>query len=1041
MRKIALLIVVLGLALAFAGCRGITTDLHDTHTITLIAGDHASVDGKRSITLETDIWGRLPRLPNPQRVEWRYVCEWRGEDVWVAVINPYFDFNDPTLDWGRPCPHQDPECDGPCLNVIRKIQLQAIRGWWHVPVWRDSYDVLHEGDPVPIFSGPASCAHHGCNKGDWEYDNADYVRFLGWFTAGGYTAGVSQVTLRTVFTSDTTLFAKFGAPAPVVEGSVAAQLADLRVGGLPFTKTITLDGNTIPLEDRIGPAHERIGPQRLYFGGREITITLEGIREQGVDWFGNPFVDESYPILQLREPGALFTVGRNVTLVMRNIQLWGFDRNYTSAIVIEDGGRVIIEDNGDVAFNRTYSTRYGGGITVQPGGELLMEGGRIFGHFVRHPRMVINLVVGGAGVWVRGGNFEMTGGVIGGLEKPLQANFAWGGGGGVKVSHGGHFEMIAGLIYDNLGIFGAGVFVSGSGGAIFDQDDFDVGNAGGTFVMRGPTYPTASNRFPQAMLDHYFAGIEFPWEGASIRNNRTFNWGGGVMVALGGRFDMHGGFIIDNDGWDGAGVHNDGTFVMHDGHIAFNDASGGAGITNWAHAEMWHGYIGWNDGTNGAGIRNWGDFFMFGGDVTGNIGNGGPVGGIANFGQFHMHGGVVNRNVSNVQSGGISHGIVGMPYLGRFIITSGQFWNNRDLTTHHTDGLPGSIGNFRMQGGRPAAVTTARLGYFSLANTPPAGWPAGIPVTVPVFDGNEPPLPPPAGLPVPGFIWDGIVPQARPIGFPSGNEWPWDWYFIDGVIPAGWTTEVIFWLRPPDPSYPMRSYNMPLAVGRPRVEIDTVNTVDVWSGVSEIIMNTDLTMIRTTDGAIADIRRGGVTFSSITTAQNWVTDISTQRRGYAWVVSYGQMAAVDFGSTWTIGGVSIAPENYAQWPSAPGTQTLPVPFLPVTSPDVLPWAPASGAAAPLAAWHAPMAAPARMEVTPESPAMRELFDQRLQNMRMHQVPELNPAFELRQIELARERREELYVPEETLRVMEEIARAMAGRHESDNDDGIVPFAR
>jgi|GEM_PF-4952935 len=1011
MRKAVFLIAALGLALAFAGCRGITSDLHDTHTITLNPGPYASVGGERTISLETDIWGRLPQLPTPQRVAWRFECEWRGGDIEVPVVNPYFDWNDPDLDWGNPN-----------LAVIDRVTLPEIHGEWHIPVSRDADGNLHPGTPVAVFHGQAHCEHNGCQQWRWVHGaSGEAAQFVGWFTAGGYAGGTSRVSERTVFTADTTLFARWLTLGEIEAGSVAAQIAALHTGGLPFAATITVNPGPA---DRVGPSDERIGPQLLYFGGREITITLQGMRETLLDYWGNPVYppNESFTVLQLREPGAMFTVGRGVTLILRDVQVWGFDLNYTSAIVIENGGRVIIGDNAYVAYNSTFSTSYGGGITVQPGGELRMEGGRIFGQFVRHPRIGANLVMGGAGVWVRGGRFEMTGGSIGGLGIPLQANLSFGGGGAVMVSHGGHFEMTAGLIYDNMAVVGAGVFVSGRGGGIFDPGDFDVGLPGGTFAMRGVTVSSANGFAPDDLLDHYFDGIEGwdsptpPWEGASIRNNLTFNWGGGVSVALGGRFDMHGGFIIDNEGWDGAGVHNDGTFIMHDGFIAFNDANNAAGISNWGHAEMWTGLILFNDGIAGAGIRNWGDFFMFDGHVTGNIGNGGPTGGIFNLGQFHMHGGSVTSNASNSQSGGISHGIIGMPYLGRFLITSGQVWNNRDLTTHHQDGLPGSIGNIRRQGGRPEAFQTARLGYFSLSpdlpsyiTNDPTGWTV-VSGVAPLFDGDD-------DLP--------------------GTGAAWDWYNTTGVIPAGRETVPIFWHVPPTPTYPARAHNLPLAVGRPRVEVNTRNN---RSSVPAIVMNESLPIIRTTGGAISALPRGGVTFpSSLTTAQDWVTPATNQRRGYSWVISHGQMMTVDIGSVWSTGGVALNPVDIDRWPSPPIIQTLTVP-VPPAGPDLFPWSSAAGAVAPLSQWHAPMLAPVRQEVMPMSPAMQELMDQRMRNLRTHPAPDINVAFERQQREVARRGQDELYLPAETLRIMEELAAKMMGRFGSDDGDGIVPFA-
>jgi len=78
MRKAVLSVAVLGLALMLSGCRDITPDLHDIHTVKFDAGLYGAVDGEWVVILETDVLGRITRLPVAQSGTWEFVCNRKG---------------------------------------------------------------------------------------------------------------------------------------------------------------------------------------------------------------------------------------------------------------------------------------------------------------------------------------------------------------------------------------------------------------------------------------------------------------------------------------------------------------------------------------------------------------------------------------------------------------------------------------------------------------------------------------------------------------------------------------------------------------------------------------------------------------------------------------------------------------------------------------------------------------------------------------------------------------------------------------------------
>jgi len=422
--------------------------------------------------------------------------------------------------------------------------------------------------------------------------------------------------------------------------------------------------------------------------------------------------------------------------------------------------------------------------------------------------------------------------------------------------------MNGGTMHENSSWFGAGVWVSGGEG--LDRSD-------SIFTMKG------------GIIDDNFAVF----------------WGGAVLVWDYGRFILDGGVLVDNEADFGGGIMNfSGKVQILTGDIIGNSALGGfgGGIANFHYTEIWGDddtFIAVNEAGFGGGIANLfdADFLLFSGLVMVNIGNGGPAGGILNFGNFEMHGGGIFGNYSNSSSGGgIFHGSSNYPEDGKFVITAGQIWNNRDLTTYHytpTLGLPGNQGNIRRNTPIQSMVV-ARPGFFSLSQADrPAGWSmqAG---QAPVFTGTQSNL---------------VNPNAT------------------GVMPGTW--QEIYWFYPPNNYYrPSDDYQYPYyTVGRPRVERWTVD--NPTNDLS--IMLDDSLSVTSGNGANITARRGGTWFpSSVETAH--------VDNGYLWRVSRGHLILVTTNpvASWPwpsftyYNPVTVTPA--AAWPWV--ANTYPTPILP-----------------------------------------------------------------------------------------------------------------
>jgi hypothetical protein len=500
--------------------------------------------------------------------------------------------------------------------------------------------------------------------------------FLGWVTSGG-----TSVTTQTVFSADTSVFARWKGDenADVFQpGYVARELAGIPAkvlaGGASFTYTIEVSKN------------ETLPPQTMDYGygGRRVYIILQGRPTNGV-----------YPIITLSGLGSLFDIYNNVTLELRNIWLSGGERNSKALLTVNSGGRLIIGQNAQdktlIFNNASEDTDAGGAITVFGGGECVMNGGELSENTSLDSTREIGFRgIGGAGVNVRGEGalFIMNGGKIHRNSTPED-------GGGVMVFRYGTFIMNGGEIYDNYALFGGGVqtfmglFIM-NGGKIYKNMAND---GGGVFVNRNrntwtnDSYdPRKPDNPPKGIPGHDESLVVndpankqgFYFHGGEIYDNSVANAGGGVANSWHSFTYMTGGIISDNRGWEVAGVKNYGLFIMRGGTITRNNGSYGGGVYAAEGRFIMEGgeIINNESSTTGAGVLVKEYFLMYGGRISGNTA--GEYGGgvyITSTGSFAMSGGIIEGNTaSRADTGTIYFGAENTSSLDR----GTAFYGTRD---------------------------------------------------------------------------------------------------------------------------------------------------------------------------------------------------------------------------------------------------------------------------------------------------------------------------------------------------------------------------
>ena len=313
------------------------------------------------------------------------------------------------------------------------------------------------------------------------------------------------------------------------------------------------------------------------------------------------------------------------------------DEEDCSAICVDYVRTVTIcncQDTGIITHSKLDETtpKNGTGVYIK-GGTFNMYGGIISGNYTE---------LDGGGVNISDGTFNMYGGAISGNET-------YNNGGGVYLDKTScTFNMYGGTISDNTGTdYGGGVYMNGGKFNIYDgaaisgntaKNGGGVYMGSGIFNMNGGTIGgteagaanTASDKGGGVYLNT--ASCTFNMQGGTISGNTTTNNGGGVYVNY-GTFNMYDGAIVsDNTAANGGGVYvaySEAVFIMQGGEIKDNTATGkknvfststyngGGGVyCSVGTFTMKGGEISGNKATCGGGVR--GGFTMTGGKISGN---------------------------------------------------------------------------------------------------------------------------------------------------------------------------------------------------------------------------------------------------------------------------------------------------------------------------------------------------------------------------------------------------------------------------------------
>ena len=351
--------------------------------------------------------------------------------------------------------------------------------------------------------------------------------------------------------------------------------------------------------------------------GNDITIIIRG-------------VGGSQRMITPNRNGALLTVGSGVTLVLdSDITLQGMSTNNSYLVRVDNGGTLIMD-----------------------------RGARVTGN------------IGGGGVNLSGGVFDMHGGTISGNRGGA------GGFGGVNVGYGARFYMHGGTISGNHG----GVGSTGNTGSA-GNNAYGSGNNGGA---------------------------------GGIGGIGAVGGTGGVNVNNGGTFAMHGGEILDNRGGTGGTGGTGGIGGNGDSRSSIGRSGGDGG----------RGGDGGNAGRGGHGgvnVNNGGRFTLYFGTISNNQGGAGGVGGRGGDGGNRGTGGLGGANGRGGRGGNGGNG-AGGGVGGNNINTGGVFVRDGGIITNNSGGSGGgaggggSSGRYNGGNGTPGGYGTAGPGNGALSN-------------------------------------------------------------------------------------------------------------------------------------------------------------------------------------------------------------------------------------------------------------------------------------------------------------------------------------
>jgi uncharacterized repeat protein (TIGR02543 family) len=312
-----------------------------------------------------------------------------------------------------------------------------------------------------------------------------------------FTRGTAQALRPNTFTRSDYVFSGWattaGGAAVYTDGQTVTDLA--AAGGSVTLYAIWQAGTLVPgsslgaklnwLETNAGSdmryiievqETDTISPRTLsYSGKRNITIRLMGAG--GMKTIG------------LVSNGSLFTVDSGVTLILdNNITLQGRNNNNYVLVRVNDGGTLIMNSGTKITGNN------GAGVYVR-GGAFNMSGGEISGNH-------------GGGVDVSG-TFNMSGGTISGNTTIVDTTYYDGGGGGVYVRGGGAFNKTGGTITGYASDTVNGNVVKDSSGVVLNNQ----GHAVYVYVSEtAPAKRRETTAGPGVNLNSAVTGSQGGWE-------------------------------------------------------------------------------------------------------------------------------------------------------------------------------------------------------------------------------------------------------------------------------------------------------------------------------------------------------------------------------------------------------------------------------------------------------------------------------------------------------------------------------------------------
>jgi uncharacterized repeat protein (TIGR02543 family) len=150
--------------------------------------------------------------------------------------------------------------------------------------------------------------------------------------------------------------------------------------------------------------------------------------------------------------GALFSINDKITVKLKDIIIQGKIDNTNSLVIVNGGGTLELRQGAKLTGNKADGS--GGGVSVFANGNLILDGGEIYGN---------SSASWGGGVIVNKGQLIMKSGSIHHNTAGTAASTwgtAWGGGVGL---YQGKFTMSGGEIYANTALVGGGVGIYGTG--------------------------------------------------------------------------------------------------------------------------------------------------------------------------------------------------------------------------------------------------------------------------------------------------------------------------------------------------------------------------------------------------------------------------------------------------------------------------------------------------------------------------------------------------------------------------------------------------